>query len=142
VDIVGTPNIKDKDMPPKNEELPPDKDKIWVHPDVLKRIGDKIKEYKKEPTIQELAIEGGKLLEADEKQKRSGKQKSNDLTQKQKSQSELTQADRYQMAHYQVLNDLPQWKKNVIEECIKTGKDDRLYSEFAKAVIRIAESSK
>jgi hypothetical protein len=123
-------------MPPKKND-PPDKEKIQVSPDFLKRMGNHLNNLKKVPTIQELCAEGAKIVEEEE---RSVKQKSNDLTQPKQSKPELTQADKYRTSFQQVLNTLPNWKRRTIQECIDQHNfNDRLYLEFVKIVIQTAE---
>jgi len=121
-------------MPPKND------DKFELSPEIIKRLGEGYTwQNDREPTISELAIEGRKLLELEQKENGSVKQTAKSLPQTKKPQSDLTQANRYQMAINQVLSELPRWKREIVEECIETGKEDRHYSEFIKEVIRIAE---
>jgi len=48
-------------------------------------------------------------------------------------------AQRYELAYYKILNDLPFWKKDVIKNN-NTNIEDRIIQEFLKNVSDLAES--
>lgn len=51
-------------------------------------------------------------------------------------------ADAYAKAYKIVWDKLPPWKRNVVTECIASkNTEDRIYNEFVKAVIALAEES-
>lgn len=47
---------------------------------------------------------------------------------------------RYELAFVKKLNELPHWKRAVINDCIANKTDDYLYDEFVKEVILLAEN--
>jgi hypothetical protein len=50
-------------------------------------------------------------------------------------------AKRYMLASQKVWDDLPAWKRGVIDECVMADKwDDRVFDEYAKSTIELAES--
>jgi hypothetical protein len=80
-------------------------------------------------SLAQILAEGQKELEKDEKARAAAKYL-------------LSPAQRYELAHIQVLSDLPKSKREVVERCIKN-KDytNRVYEAFIKDVITIAESN-
>lgn len=61
---------------------------------------------------------------------------------KQAKKSLCTPAQRYQLAHHQVLSDLPRLRRKELERCIKEKDyENRIFVDFAKEVARIAEEN-
>lgn len=48
----------------------------------------------------------------------------------------------YSVSWDEVYNQLPSWKKQVIDECLKNKTEDSFYNAFIKEVIRRAEEEK
>ena len=51
-------------------------------------------------------------------------------------------AERYRIAHRKVLESLPNWKKEVVIDCMRmpaSEVNDRVYDEFVGQVIKLAE---
>lgn len=85
----------------------------------------------KTPTMAELCAEGDRLLAEEEK-------KSKPLRLKKKDSPLSSQADRYQQARQTIYNKLAPWKKDIIDA---NKFDDRIYDEFIKEIVALAEST-
>ncbi len=96
-----------------------------------KTIQSNLKKKKASPTdsLTQLIMEGEQELEKDAKAKAT-------------ANIVMQPKERYQMAHNQVLNDLPRAKREIVEKCILSKDlDNKVYSDFVREVIAIAESN-
>ena len=49
---------------------------------------------------------------------------------------------RYELAERQVWSKIPKWKQDVIADCKTNGTKDRVFDEYAKEIISLAENDK
>ena len=102
---------------PKNDPA------YWIPKPKKKKVEEPVE------SIAEILAEGEREIEKEEAAKAAAKHL-------------LTPAQRYELAHHQILNDLPRLKRESVERCIKNKDyDNKDYIDFTREVIKLAESN-